>query len=173
MTDGLPVEPAEPTPDVDQEVFVVPPMVAEGGHFEGLLSFRERAEIRGSLRGRIRARGRLLLGPASSVEASIEVDEVVVAGRVAGDIRARKRVELLATARVCGDLEAPRISLAEGCTLDGRCRSGPGVQPDVRPADRRPNRLESGPNYVKLGAAEVPATPRTAFAESGPTPWSC
>ena len=122
----------------DRERDLVPPMIAEGCHFEGLLSFGDRAEIDGSLRGRICARGTLLLGPASHIEASIEVDELVVAGRVEGHIRARKRVALLETARVRGDLEAPRISLAEGCELHGRCRSGPGVQRDVAPPSRAP-----------------------------------
>jgi cytoskeletal protein CcmA (bactofilin family) len=47
-----------------------------------------------------------------------------VAGVIEGDIYARRRVELLPTARVHGEVRTPALALAEGSTLDGRCHTG-------------------------------------------------
>jgi cytoskeletal protein CcmA (bactofilin family) len=49
------------------------------------------------------------------------VDELVVAGHLEGEVHARRRVELLETARVVGTLRSPALAVAEGGILEGRC----------------------------------------------------
>jgi cytoskeletal protein CcmA (bactofilin family) len=44
---------------------------------------------------------------------------VVVAGRVEGQIVARQRAELLASASVNGSVQAPKVVIAEGAQLQG------------------------------------------------------
>lgn len=102
-----------------------PVVIARECSFRGLLSFEGRARVEGEIRGEIVAEtGGLWLGEASRVRAHIEVDELVVDGLLEGDVVARSRIELRATARVRGDLRAPRVALAEGCLLEGRCQTG-------------------------------------------------
>ena len=105
-----------------------------GCEFDGLVVLNRPARIDGVVRGEVMASSLLWIGEAGRVEASVEADEVVVAGHLEGQVRARSRIELLASARVFASLEAPRVRVAEGSHLEGHCRSGSeaGGAPEVR-----------------------------------------
>lgn len=97
------------------------PMVVDAGaSFEGLLTFRGSARIDGVLSGRVIADGCLVIGPRGRVTATVEVDELVIAGEFEGEASVRSRVELLASGRAAGHLRAPSFALAEGCRFDGQ-----------------------------------------------------
>jgi len=100
------------------------PLLGRGAHFEGLLVLHGAARIDGTMRGRVLGADILHIGEGGSVEARIDADEVVVAGRIVGDVTATRRVELRPTARVQGRLASPRLALAEGCEFDGPCSAG-------------------------------------------------
>jgi len=109
-------------------------VVARGHCFEGLLTFSGVARVDGELSGEVVSRGVLVLGEAAQVRACIEADEVIVAGQLIGDITAHHRIELLSTARVQGRLQAPRVALADGCLMDGRCVIEPSKAPETPPS---------------------------------------
>ncbi len=105
-------------------------VVGSGARFEGLLSFRGEARVEGELEGRVLARGGTFhVGPTAVVRADVEADEVVVAGRVEGDILAPRRVALLAGACVVGTVRTASLSLADGSSLNGRCEMVKGLVP--------------------------------------------
>jgi cytoskeletal protein CcmA (bactofilin family) len=138
----LSAEPVADPPDAGDGATVLGP----GTHFEGLLTFRGRARVDGSLTGEIAGHGVLVLGPGARAEARVEVDELVVAGEIEGDVRARRRVELLATGCIRGDVETPRLVIAEGGRLLGRCTTGPaarGATAAGAPSAPRPGRPRS------------------------------
>ena len=95
----------------------------ESARFEGLLTFRGCARVDGEVEGEILCRGRLYVGERARVVGIIEADELVVAGVIEGDAIARTRLELTATARVRGTIRSPRLQLADGCVLEGRCET--------------------------------------------------
>jgi len=107
------------------------PLLAPGTEFRGLLVIHGSARIEGCVRGEIVGAERLEIGEAGVVEARVEADEVVVAGSLEGEVRARRRVELLASARVHGTIETPRLALAEGALFEGHCRTGAGCASDI------------------------------------------
>jgi cytoskeletal protein CcmA (bactofilin family) len=102
-----------------------PVVVPETARFEGLLTFRGRAQVQGEVTGEILCRGSLRVGEPGHVKGTVEADEVVVAGVIEGDVVARDRIELAATARVTGTLRSPRIHMEDGSLLEGRCETGP------------------------------------------------
>lgn len=107
----------------------VPSVLAPDAVFEGVLSFRGAVRIEGHLKGDIVATGMLQIEEGAVVQGRVEVDELVVAGALEGQVVARRRLELRSSARVAADLRTPRLSLADGCVLDGRCRTGDGSAP--------------------------------------------
>jgi cytoskeletal protein CcmA (bactofilin family) len=124
-----------------------PTVLDAGSSFEGLLTFRGAARVDGHLTGRVVADGCLVIGPRGKVEATVEVDELVVAGEFAGEAVARRRVELLASGRASGRLRAPSFALAEGCVFDGHWET-------VRPgADAGAAGLAEGSGEVGEAAA--------------------
>lgn len=117
-------------PEPDTSTTVLGP----GTEFEGLLTFRGRARVEGRLVGEIVGHGLLEIGTDASARARVEVDELIVAGEIEGDVCARQRVELLATGVIRGDVETPRLSIAEGGCLLGRCTTGASVHRPEAPA---------------------------------------
>lgn len=74
--------------------------------------------------GRVVARGMLRVGERAVIQGKIEVDELVVAGSVEGEIHARSRVEIRPGARVRGTLSTPTLVVDDGSHFDGRCEAG-------------------------------------------------
>jgi cytoskeletal protein CcmA (bactofilin family) len=124
----------------------VPTVIDAGASFEGLLTFRGSARVDGELTGRVVADGCLVIGPRGRVSATLEVDELVVAGAFEGDATARERVQLLSTSRVTGRLRAPRFALAEGCLFDGAWETlAPGLPQGDATHSRSPAEATSVP----------------------------
>lgn len=107
----------------------LPPVLPEGARFEGLLVLPGPARIDGWVRGEVLAASDLWVGPTGRVEADLEVRAVVIEGLVDGNVLARDRIDLRASARLRGRVAAPRLLMAEGCIVDGQCAAG--VAPDT------------------------------------------
>ncbi|HZP43787.1 MAG TPA: polymer-forming cytoskeletal protein [Candidatus Binatia bacterium] len=73
-------------------------------------------------RGEITSKDTLVIGERGVVHATVQTATLVVRGQVVGNVIASVRVELEASARVTGDIEAPVIVMAEGAQHDGSCR---------------------------------------------------
>jgi cytoskeletal protein CcmA (bactofilin family) len=88
--------------------------------FRGEISGSTDLLIDGDVDGIIRLPGaRLTVRAEGHVHASIMAQDVVIAGRVEGEIRATGRVELQKGAVVLGDICATRLSIEEGATMRG------------------------------------------------------
>ena len=111
--------PETPAPDPAAAI------VAQGAEFDGLVLLRGPGRIDGRVRGHVVGSELVWIGETARVEARVDAGDVVVAGQVEGDVRARGCIEVLAGARVRGSLEAPRLRLAEGCVVEGPCHTGP------------------------------------------------
>ena len=107
-----------------RDPFLPPPAIRAGARFEGVIVLHRSALIEGHVRGDVLAQETLWIGENGRVEACIEAEEVVVAGQVAGRVSAWHRIELLPTARVQASLTSPRVAIAEGCWVEGRCLAG-------------------------------------------------
>lgn len=94
-------------------------VIAESVVVTGRVSGDGDLEIRGRIDGEVDIQGDLTLAPGSIAKASLAGARVVVSGAVLGDITATDAIVLEATARVVGNLRAPRIALALGAQIRG------------------------------------------------------
>lgn len=96
-------------------------VIGEGNHLDGKLKFGGVVRVHGRLSGEILAEphSSLILMESAVVEGSLDVDTLVVAGFVRGNIRARTRVSIEGTGRVIGDIETPTIAIDFGAYLEG------------------------------------------------------
>jgi cytoskeletal protein CcmA (bactofilin family) len=101
--------------------------------FNGKLTFTESVQIDGKFTGKIDSTGFLFIENGAEVEAEqIKASTVVVAGLVRGNIEAADRVEMLATAKVYGNVRTTKLRIADGVIFEGRCemiRSGETFNP--------------------------------------------
>lgn len=101
------------------------PRLGPGTSFEGVLSFEGTLRVDGKLAGTVHAlSGALVVGEQAQVEARVEVAELVLAGTLTGDVVAHRRVELLSGASLTGNVTSPRLAIADGGRLSGRCATG-------------------------------------------------
>ena len=79
----------------------------------------------GAVQGTLTLAGnRLTVGPNAHIVADLEVRDIVVYGRVEGNIKASGRVDLRQTAEVTGDILTSRLSIEEKASIRGRVDVG-------------------------------------------------
>ena len=98
--------------------------IDKGSYIRGDLSFEETFRIDGRFEGKIRSGGELILGDDADVNAEMEVGRLSVNGKLKGSVHAAERVELLAGARVLGDITTPVLRIEEGAHFEGSCQMG-------------------------------------------------
>jgi cytoskeletal protein CcmA (bactofilin family) len=96
----------------------------KGSRVTGELTFQGSARIEGSVDGEIQCHGTLTIGERAEVRARISGQIVVIRGRVEGSVVAKEKVELIAPARLYGDVDTPRLIITEGVIFDGDCSMG-------------------------------------------------
>ena len=113
---GQPVSPALP---LDERRVVA--WVGKSVIFIGSLISSEDMTIDGHVEGSIEVLDQALtIGPDADIRADIMARVVTIHGTVIGNIRARAKVDICATARIDGDLVAPCIVIADGAVVCGR-----------------------------------------------------
>lgn len=95
--------------------------IGEQSVFEGRFAIRGSLRIDGTFEGQALLVDQLAIGPKGRVRAAITATSVVVEGIVVGNITASRRILLLATARVLGDLKTPELIIQDGVVLEGKC----------------------------------------------------
>jgi cytoskeletal protein CcmA (bactofilin family) len=88
-------------------------------YFKGDLSAEEDLLIQGRVEGSITHTQRLTVGPQGTVKANIKAQLIIVEGTVEGDLQAEKSVFVKETAKVCGNIFAPTVSILEGANFSG------------------------------------------------------
>ena len=89
--------------------------------FKGTLGFSGDLQLHGKLEGSIEAdNGLLTIGEAALVKAEIHGQDVVIYGKVQGNIVASGRLELRGRAQVYGDVRAGKFLIEEGALFVGR-----------------------------------------------------
>jgi cytoskeletal protein CcmA (bactofilin family) len=75
--------------------------------------------IQGRVEGSITHTQRLTVGAQGTVKANIRAQLIVVEGTVDGDLQADKSICVKDTAKVCGNIQAPSVSINEGAKFSG------------------------------------------------------
>ena len=87
----------------------------------GELSGNEDLYLDGDLEGTITlTESRLTIGPNARVVADIKVCDLVVFGKLTGNVHATGRIDLRQSAVVTGDVFASRLSIEESAVIKGR-----------------------------------------------------
>lgn len=96
--------------------------IGPGTTLSGETSFQTLLRVDGHLSGRITSdEGTLLIGSTGVVDADIAVAMAIIDGKVNGDIIATKKLILVHTARVVGNIQTPRLVVEDGALVEGSC----------------------------------------------------
>jgi len=137
-------EPVRGEPSRTSEVATIGKSVVVKGELSG----SEDLIVDGEVEGSITLRGQsLTVGPNGRVRANIEARNVIIHGRVDGNIHASDRVDLRKSATLSGDIATARISIEDGAFFKG------GI--DIQKPEPG-HRIESKP-HASAAAAPTPA----------------
>ena len=107
-----------------QQIGEIKAFLGEGTEFKGVLSFQGTVRIDGRLEGEVVGDELLIVGEGGVLRANVDVGSLISNGKIEGTIRAKKRIELLASSRVIGKISTPCLVVMEGAALNGTCDMG-------------------------------------------------
>jgi cytoskeletal protein CcmA (bactofilin family) len=138
-----------------------PAVIGKSVRILGELTGSEDMYLDGEIEGTVVLHeSRFTVGPNARVLADIEARDVVVNGRVEGNIRAAGRVEIRQGAEVIGDVTALRISIEESAVVQGKVETGAKPEPSVR--------TETVAVRTAIPVAPYPPPPRITVQEVEP-----
>lgn len=125
---------------------------------QGTLSFKDpvNLKITGNFNGTLEAKGTLTVGSSAFVEAHITGENIIIAGKVRGDIVAKKMLVLMPTAVLTGNISTPKLNIVEGAIFQGKCQ----MMEDILNVDEVAKYLEiDAPAILELAdSGKIPAT---------------
>ncbi|MBZ0302200.1 MAG: polymer-forming cytoskeletal protein [Anaerolineae bacterium] len=106
--------PAAPTQPVGFET-----VVGANCTLEGTLRSRANVRLDGTFTGTLEIDGNVLVGETAKITADINAKNISIAGAVRGNVSGKK-VQLLRTGRIWGDIRATALTTEEGAFIDGK-----------------------------------------------------
>ncbi|MBP6343537.1 MAG: polymer-forming cytoskeletal protein [Candidatus Omnitrophica bacterium] len=124
---------------------------------KGNMTFGEPVNLRinGDFAGTLTTHGTLTISQTALVDANITGENIVIAGKVKGNVIARKMLVLMPTAIVTGDISTPKLNIVEGAVFQGKCH----MMEDYLTVDELAQYLEiEEPAIVELASTgKIPA----------------
>ncbi len=135
-------------------------IVSHHTEIKGNMSSKGSLRIDGIFEGIIEHADGIILGETGIIKGDINAQNIVIGGKITGNITAAETIEILETAQVYGDMNSSTLSIAEGAIFEGNCimtkststqprdeNSGAGIE------DLEENRIHSKDNqYTGEGA---------------------
>jgi len=132
--------------------------IGKGLVLTGEITGSESLFIDGKVEGRINLPGnRVTVGRNGKVNASIVAREIVVLGKVRGNVSASDRVDIRAEGALTGDVACARISIEDGAFFKG------GI--DIRKPDVKPAPLSAVPAHT-IAATPAPESDEPKSTQS-------
>jgi cytoskeletal protein CcmA (bactofilin family) len=112
----------------------------------GALSGKDDLEVHGTVDGPVNGEAAVTIAAGARIGGEVRGRDVIVGGELTHAVYASGLVRLLATAKMTGDIEAPRIAIDEGAVFEGQVRM----------------RKKAAPAPVAAAAPAPAATPASA-----------
>ena len=133
---------------------------------EGVLRSRANVRLDGSFTGTLEIEGNVLVGETAKIDADIDAKNISIAGAVRGNVSGKK-VQLLRTGRIWGDIRALALTTEEGAFIDGKITMV-GHQANQPPDDEPAIATEVIDPPVESYAENAPESPAATEYEDGP-----
>ena len=86
---------------------------------EGEITSEDNIVVQGTVKGKMTTSQPVFVENSATLEADVTAESVEISGNVTGNVSASTRVELKSDAKVVGDVQSPRILIADGALVKG------------------------------------------------------
>ena len=118
-TDTMDEMPQLPRPAAPPQPVGFETVLGANSSLEGVLRSRSNVRLDGTFTGTLEIDGNVLVGETARITADINAKNISIAGAVRGNVSGKK-VQLLRTGRVWGDISATALTTEEGAFIDGK-----------------------------------------------------
>jgi cytoskeletal protein CcmA (bactofilin family) len=99
--------------------------ISQGIRIKGEVTGSEDLFVDGVVDGKLNLlNGSLTIGPNGSVKADVSAREVIVRGKVEGNVTGKDKVQLWSTGQVTGEVRTDRLAIEDGALLRGKVEAG-------------------------------------------------
>lgn len=89
--------------------------------FDGNMSAPDSIQIDGTLNGNCDCKAQLIIGVDGFIKGDVIAQNVLISGRIEGNIYAHGKIEILSTGVIAGNITSKSLVIDEGACFDGRC----------------------------------------------------
>ena len=92
---------------------------------EGTIHAEKKMVVGGTVSGSVSGDQEIVVAVTGNINGKLEGSTVLVAGKVAGDLLAHKRLEVIASATITGEVQVPsgQLLIHEGAQLEAQCKT--------------------------------------------------
>lgn len=94
-------------------------LIGHGGSLEGKVQCDTNLRIEGNFSGEILCLGVVTVGEHGVVHSSIQAKEIIIAGKVYGNVTADRRLTMTGGGQLHGNISASSLNIMEGSILNG------------------------------------------------------
>ena len=116
---------------------------------KGTLKFTGELTFDGKLDGDITSEGTLNVGDNAVVKGNLNVNSVVLRGKINGNVTAQEKIEIKAKTELFGDIQAAKLVIEEGVTFVGKSEVNPNKVSPTAPAPPRAGEPAKTPEPLK------------------------
>lgn len=148
------------TPTVNQETYETrrknmgqTAIIGQSIFIKGELTGNEDITIDGKIEGKISLKDHhLTIGPGGKIKADLTAKTITILGDVLGNVTAKEKVELKETGKLRGNIQAPRISVADGAFFKGSVDMEAGLEAVKEKPFREEKSFSQSPERVAIKA---------------------
>ncbi|GAB4139147.1 MAG: polymer-forming cytoskeletal protein [Bacteroidia bacterium] len=106
-------------------------IIGAGTNIEGDVVSGGDIRIDGTLKGTLKTRGKLVVGPSGSIEGEVSCQNADISGNVKGKVAVSELLALKSSAKLTGEITTGKLAIEPGADFSGSCSMG-GVVKDIK-----------------------------------------
>jgi cytoskeletal protein CcmA (bactofilin family) len=107
---------------LEDEVGSAVTVIASDTRFTGKINGEDTLRISGYFKGEIHCLRMVWVEKTGKVEGTVNARRVIIEGEINGHIESADHVDLRSNGRMIGDINAGKITVAQGCFFDGQAK---------------------------------------------------
>lgn len=118
--------------------------IVENTSITGDIISQTNMRLDGKIKGTLKVKGKLVLGPSGTVEGEIQCENAEIEGTISGNIQVSELLSLKSSSKINGDISTQKLSMESGAMHNGKTSMGNVPSPKTTPQPEVRKELVNG-----------------------------